>query len=163
MPFAYTTFSKSVAENFTSNGTANTETDSMFVKPGTARGIAVVLLQVIGKAAGATTLSGIAYRLKRWGTTASSAGTAITPTPHDSLAPACAATAAGASAGVTSGTGGPFMVGLAGSGVGGPGGWAARDADSACVLSAAATQSIDLFVSSGSVSLNYEAAIDHQE
>lgn len=162
MPFAYVTATKSVAENFTTNGTANTETDSMFIKPG-ARNIMITLLQVIGKAAGATTLSGIAYRLKKWTTTSSSVGTAITPGPRDPGAQAATATAAGASAGVTSGTGGPTIQALAGSGVGGPGGWAARDSDSVCTLQGSANQSIDLFVASGSVSLNYEAAIEHEE
>jgi hypothetical protein len=163
MPFVYTTFTKSVADPFTTSATPLTEIDSVFIKPGTARQIAIILLQVLGRAAGATTLSGIAYRLKRWTTTASSGGTAITPAPHDPLAPAASATAAGLSAGVTSGTGGPVMVALAGSGVGGPGGWAARDADSANVVDAAAAQSVDLFVASGTASLSYEAAIDHAE
>jgi hypothetical protein len=163
MPFTYTTPTKSVTDPFTTSATPLTEVDSMFLKPG-ARNLSAVLLQVLGRAAGATTLSGLAYRLKKWTTTPSSSGTAITPAPHDPGAQAATATAAAASGGVTSGTGGPIICAVAGSGVGGPGGWAARDADSAIVLQGSSTtSSLDLFVASGSASLSYEAAIDHQE
>lgn len=160
--FVYTTMSKSVAENFVTSGTANTEIDAMFVKPG-ARNIAIQALIVGGKGAGLTALSGIAYRLKKWFTTASSVGTAITPSPSDPGAQACKATAAGASAGVTSGTGGPTLQCGCVSGAAGPGGWVAPNQDSMKTLEGSATQSMDLFVASGTVSMNYEANIEHVE
>lgn len=162
MPFVYTVPTKAVAENFTTNGTANTETDAMFVKPGT-RNIAVTLLQVMGKGAGLTALSGIAFRLKRYPTTAAAGGTAVTPSPKDPGAQASKATAGAASAGVTVGTGTPLFVAVCGCGAAGPGGWSARDADSAGIVEGSANQSIDLFPSSGTVSLNYEAALEFQE
>src|SRR5690242_11091512 len=115
MPFVYTSSSKAVADTFATSASANTEIDALFVKPG-ARNIAARLLQVLGRGAGLTSLSGIAFHLKRWTSTASSAGTAITPAPHDPGAQAATATAGGGSAGVTSGTGGPVIVGLAGCG-----------------------------------------------
>lgn len=160
--FVYTTMSKSVAENFVTSGTANTEIDAMFVKPGT-RNIAIQALIVGGKGAGLTALSGIAYRLKKWTTTASSVGTAITPAPSDPGAQAAKATAAGASAGVTSGTGGPTLQCGCVSGAAGPGGWVAPNPDSMKQLEGSANNSMDLFVASGTVSLNYEANIEHVE
>lgn len=160
--FGYTTASKAVADSFATSGTAGTEIDAMFIKPG-ARTAFLTLLQVLGRGAGLTSLSGIAFRLKRWGSTASSAGTAITPGTKDSAAPACTATAAGASAGVTPGTGGPTLVAACGCGGAGPGGWAARDQDSTCAVSGSATESVDLFCASGTASMNYEATLEHQE
>lgn len=162
MPFVYTVPTKLVAENFATSATPNTEVDAVFIKPGT-RNIWLTLLQVIGKGAGLTALSGIAFRLKRYPTTASSAGTAITPSPKDPGAQASKATAGGASAGVTSGTGTAVFVGACGCGAAGPGGWAARDQDSAGVVEGSANQSIDLFCASGTASLNYEASLEFQE
>lgn len=162
MPFVYTTATKSVADTFATHATPGTEIDAVFVKPGT-RNIWLQLLQVLGRGAGLTTLSGIAFRLKRYTTTSASAGTAITPTPKDPGAQACKATAAGASAGVTVGTGGPVIVAVCGCGGAGPGGWQARDQDSSCVVEGSANQSTDLFCASGTASMNYEAAIEHAE
>lgn len=162
MPFVYTTATKAVADTFATSATPGTEVDAVFVKPG-ARNVVLTLLQVLGRGAGLTTLSGIAFRIKRWSSTASSAGTAITPGPKDAGAQAATATAAGASAGVTPGTGGPIIVGMCGCGAAGPGGWAARDQDSGCVVQGSATQSADVFVASGTASLNYECAVEHAE
>ncbi|MGH7747709.1 MAG: hypothetical protein ACREQ5_23565, partial [Candidatus Dormibacteria bacterium] len=74
MSFAYTTATKAVADTFVTSATPATEVDALFIKPGT-RNVWVTLLQVLGRGAGLTSLSGIAFRLKRWTTTASSAGT----------------------------------------------------------------------------------------
>lgn len=162
MSFAYTTATKAVADTFVTSATPATEVDALFIKPGT-RNVWVTLLQVLGRGAGLTSLSGIAFRLKRWTTTASSSGTAITPGVKDAGAQAAKATAGGASAGVTSGTGGPQIVAVCGCGAAGPGGWAARDQDSSCVVEGSANQSMDLFVASGTASLSYEAALEHAE
>lgn len=162
MPFVYVVPTKSVADTFATNATPGTETDQVFIKPGT-RNIWVTLLQVLGRGAGLTTLSGIAFRLKRFPTTASTAGTAVTPGPKDPGAQASKATAGAASAGVTSGTGTAVFVGVCGCGGAGPGGWAARDQDAAGVVEGSANQSIDLFTASGTASMNYEAAIEFQE
>ena len=134
----------------------------MFIKPGT-RTIAVQSMRVGGKGAGLTALSGISYRLKKYFTTAAAGGTAITPAPGDPGAQAAKATAGGASGGVTVGTGGPtFQVGCT-SGAAGPGGWTAENPDSMKVLEGSANMSMDLFVSSGTASMNYEAELHHQE
>jgi hypothetical protein len=162
MPMVYTTATKSVADTFATHATPGTEIDAVFIKPGT-RNVGVTLLQVLGRGAGLTALSGIAFRLKRYTTTSASAGTAITPTPKDPGFQACKATAGGASAGVTVGTGGPVIAAMCGCGAAGPGGWAARDPDSVIAVEGSANQSVDLFCASGTASLNYEAALEHAE
>lgn len=160
--FVYVSDTVSVAQNFATSGSANTDVDQVFIKPGT-RTIGILSLWAGGKASGATTLAGIAYRLKKWTTTASSAGTAIVPTPKDPGAQACKATAGGASAGVTSGTGGPTLLGGCVGGVGGGASWVAPNEDSCPKLEGSATQSIDLFSASAATGLNFEAKIEHTE
>jgi hypothetical protein len=144
---------------YQTSATPNTEIDAAFVKPG-ARTLGILELIVGGRGAGLTAISGIAYRLKKWPTTASSGGTAIVPTPRDPGAQASKASAgAGAGGGtgaVTSGTGTAVFVGGCLSGAAGPGGWTAANDDAMPKLEASATQSIDLFSASAQASLNYE-------
>jgi hypothetical protein len=162
MPFVYMTPNWSVATPFTTHATPNTEIDSMFLKPGT-RTIGLQSLGVGGKGAALTSLSGIAYRIKKWFTTGGSGGTAITPAPSDPGAQAAKATAGGATAGVTTGTGGPtFQCGCVSGGASGSG-WMAQNPDSMKFLEGSANQSLNLFVSSGTASMAYEAMLEHQE
>ncbi len=164
--FVYSSFSKFQAENFTTSATPNTELEPFFLKPG-ARNIGVQRLQVQGKGAALTALSGIVYRLKKWFTTSAAGGSAATPSPSDPGAQACKATAglgtSGGVAVVTPGSGGPTLQALCGSGAAGPGGWVAANIDDMKSLEGSATQSMDLFVASGTASLNYEFQIDHVE
>jgi hypothetical protein len=160
MPFCYTIQSKAVAENYATSATPNTEIDAFFIKPGATRAVSLIALLVQGKGAGLTALSGIAFRLKVWPTTASTAGTAITPGPTDNRAPAAVATAAGGAAGgigaVTSGTGTAAFRGGAGCSGSGPGGWSALNPDDGIVLDGGGDKSVDLYSASGLASLNYE-------
>jgi len=158
--FVYSENSAVVATNFATSGTANTEVDQFFVKY-VSRTVYLQAMYVGGKGAGLTAISGIAYRVKAFRTTASSGGTAITPTVKDPGANAATALAGAASGGVTSGTG-PLYVGGCVSGAAGPGGWVAPNQDSMPV-SAATTQSLDLFSSSGTLSLNFEFNVEHVE
>lgn len=144
----------------TSNATPNTENDCLFVKSGATRNVFIQSVLVVGRAAALTAISGIALRLKKWTTTSSSAGTAITPSPRDPGMQAAKATAAYAVATVTSGTGGPTLQQAFGCGAAGPGGWVAPNADSVITLEAAATMSADLFNASGTASLNFEASLE---
>ena len=165
--FVYSIMSSQVTTPFVTNAVANTENDSIFIKPG-ARNIALLLLTVGGKGVGLTALSGIAYRVKKWFTTSSAigTGTAITPAPKDPGAQVAKATSAGSGAGtslLTSGTGGPTFLGGCVSGGAGPGGWTAVNPDAAPVIEGSANQSLDLFVSSGTVSMNYEANLEIAE
>lgn len=168
MPLVYSVLTKGapqLGENFETCSTANTEGDSMRIgAPGT-RTVSLLSLLVMGKGAGLTVISGIAYRIKKWTSTASTGG-AITPAPQDPgfQAAKCAAGAASpSSGGLLSGTGGPLLVGACGSGAAGPGGWVAENADAPPVIEASATQSIDVFVASGTISLKYEMAAKFQE
>lgn len=163
MPFIYDAQSAMLATNFTTNGTANTETDHCFWKPGT-RNLGLQAIYVGGKGAALTALSGIAYRLKKWTTTSAAGGTAQTPVARDPGAQAAKQTCGmSASAGVTAGTGGPSFLGACVSGAAGPGGWVAPNPDSLPTLEGSANQSIDLFTSSGTISLNFEFAAETVE
>ena len=164
--FVYSSLSKSQAENNTTSATPNTELEPFALVPGT-RNIGVQRLQVQGKGAALTALSGIVYRLKKWITTAASLGTVVVCSPSDPGAQAAKATArfgtAGGVAVVTAGTGGPTLQAMCGSGAAGPGGWVAANVDDLKTLEGSAAQSMDLFVASGTASLNYEFQIDHVE
>jgi hypothetical protein len=168
MPFIYANHSKQNLENQGTSGTGNTELDQFFLKPGASRPAAIVALRVQGKGAGLTALSGISIRLKAWTTTSSTsvAGTSTTPAPKNKLAPACVATAGMATAAassITSGTGGPNIVGYASMGASGPGGWVAINPDDVPLLDGGANMSLDLFSSSPTASLNWEFEADNTE
>lgn len=167
MPFVYNLQTKTQAENYATSGTGNTEIDFAFIKPGATRAFSLIALRVQGKGAGLTALSGIAFRLKQWTSTSSSGGTGSTPQPVDNRAPAAVTTAgfgtAGGIAAVTSGTGGPNLVGGCGCGASGPGGWVAPNPDGAITLDGGATKSTDVFSSSGTISMNFEAQAEIQE
>ncbi len=147
----------------TTNATPNTANDCLFVKPGAARTVGFQNCLVFGRGGGLTTISGIGFRVERWTTTASSGGSAITPAPRDPGAQAAKASAGYAAATVTSGTGGPNLQGAFGCGATGPGGWQAKDDDSAHKAEAGANQSIDLFNVSATASLNFELAAEIAE
>lgn len=153
--FVYWLSTKLTADNFTTSATPNTEIDSQWIKPGT-RNVGLLSLLVQGKGAALTALSGIAFRFKKYTTTASTVG-GVTPTPSDVGAQACKATAGQVNAGVTAGTGGPTLIGGCGCGGAGPGGWVAENPDAMPTLEGSATQSIDLFVASPTASMAYEA------
>lgn len=163
MPFVYGLQSKMVAETFSTSGTPNTAIDASFIKPGSSRVVALLALRVQGRGAGLTSLSGIAFRIEQWTTTAGAGGTATTPAPVDNRAPAAVATSGMASAGVTDGTGGPNYVGGCGCGASGPGGWVAPNLDSPPTLDGGANKSINVFVSSGTASMAYEMWQEIQE
>src|SRR4029077_830359 len=140
MPFVYASGSAqnfgSTTQGMQTSATGNTEIDAFFITTKTTvptRNLGAQALYTGGKGAGLTAISGIASHLKKWTTTSSSAGTALTPTPRDPgmlAAKSTAATAATAQGAVTSGTGGPsFLLGIV-SGAAGPGGWVAPNADS---------------------------------
>ena len=163
MPFVYNSHSAAVATNFATSGSGNTEIDHSFLKAGSSRTAYLNAVYAGGKANAATSISGIAYRLKKWTSTSSAGGTSITPTPRDDGMQAATATVGAASAGVTSGTGGPLYIGGFTSGISGPGSWVAPNVDSPCVLGAGTTKSIDLFSASATASLNFEFNFEHME
>lgn len=158
MPFVYGVVPGAVQ---TTSSSANTEVDSLYVKPGTGRTTSIRAIYGHGKGAGLTAISGITLRLKTFPTTASSAGTSVVPTPRDGTVQAAKTVAGYAGTTITSGTGTPVLHLSIGFGAAGPGGWVAPDADSVIgPLEAAATKSTDVFSVSGTASLNYEMSAE---
>lgn len=157
MPFVYGVVP---GVNFTTNAVANTEIDALFIKPGT-RNTNLISINLQGKGANLTSLSGIIQRVKKWTTTSSVGGTAITPSPRDPGAQAAKSTAGQATAGVTSGTGGPVLQLVVGCSASGPGSWSwLNNPDAAVTLEGSASQSIDIFNASGTASLAFELSCD---
>lgn len=143
------------SNTLTTSATPNTEVDDMFVKAGV-RNCAIQAMYLHGKGAGLTAISGITMRLKRW-TTASTAGTAITPTPRDPGAQASKCTAAFTP---TAGSGGGTYGVQIGCGAAGPGGWVAPNADSVYLLEGGSAHSLDAISASGTASLVHDVALE---
>ena len=169
MPFIYESSTKQGAENLATNSSGNTEVDWFFLKPGATRPAAIVAMRVQGKGNALTALTGISIRLKQFTSTASVTTTgcaATTPAPKNKLAPVCVATAGmstNTSSSISSGTGGPVIVGYASMGASGPGGWVAINPDDVPLLDGNANMSMDAFSSSPTASMNFEAVIDNSE
>lgn len=163
MPFVYTLPTSNLATNFTTSATPATEIEHQFIKPGS-RNMGVLSVEVNGKGAALTAITGIGFRIKKWITTAASGGTAQTPAPNDIGMQASKSTAGmTAAASVTAGTGGPTFLGSFGCGGGGPGGWAAKNPDNLYTLEGSATQSIGLWSVSGVASMVWEGNTTFQE
>lgn len=156
MPMVYSC-SLATAGNFTTNGSANTETDTWFFKAGT-RNSALQSVQMLGKGAGLTSISGIVGRVVRYGT-ASTSGTSVTPTPKDPGMQAAKSTAA------TLPTAGSTRTNrlIFGCGAAGPGGWVTPNPDSVELMEGSGAFSIDLQNASGTVSLNFESSWEISE
>lgn len=142
--------SLATAGNLTTNATPNTETDAFFVKAGV-RNVSLQSVYVIGKGAGLTAITGLSFRLIKF-TTASTAGTGITPTPKDPGGQASKCTAASRP------TAGATRVNrvVFGCGAAGPGGWVAPNPDSVELLEGGGALSIDMMDSAGLASMAYE-------
>lgn len=144
----------------TTNATGNTANDCFFVKPGTTRNVAIQAFYVRGHANALNTITGIGFRLEKWTTTASSAGTSITPFQKDPGMQNPKATAAYSNTTVTSGTGGPSLALAFGCSASGPGGWTAPNLDSLHVAEANAAHSFDIFNISAAASMVFELSAE---
>lgn len=165
MPFIYAV---DPATTIPTHATPNTEKDHLFIKPGT-RNVGIQAIYVHGKGAGLTAISGITFRLKKYPSTAAAtgtgtalaAGTTLNPRdPGSQAAKASGAFSAASPSGITAGTGTLATLVTIGCGAAGPGGWVAPNADSMHELEGSATQSMDLFDSSGTASLNFASSIE---
>jgi hypothetical protein len=144
--------------NLATSSTANTEVATFTTKPGTARNVALQAMYACGKGAGLTAISGIMHRIVSFAT-ASTSGTAITPTPRDPGAQAAKQTAA---SGQTLGSGRTNHI-CFGHGAAGPGGWVAPNVDSMPIQPASSIGSIDAINVSGTASLNFEFSAETVE
>src|ERR1700735_1531809 len=93
----------------TTNAPPNTANDCFFIAVGATRTCWLNAIYPQGYMATQTSISGIVYRLEKWTSTASSGGTAITPTPDDPGYQASKHTAGYSASAVTPGTGGPTL------------------------------------------------------
>lgn len=141
------------------NATPGTANDCFFVAAGTGRATWINAIYPTGRGATLTAISGITYRLEKWTTTASSGGTAVTPSPNDPGYQAAKHTCGYSASTVTSGTGGPTLLLSIGSGTTSPGNWIAPTPDQGYNVQSAATQSLDIFNVSGAASLTFELSV----
>lgn len=148
------------ASNVSTNASANTDTDHLRYLTVTPRPCCIRSINLMGKDTGATSLTGIAVKFKRFAT-ASTSGTGVTPQPRDPLSPAAKTTPF-----TTPTIGATPTVALAlGFGRSGPGGWVAQDRDSEIQLdtNGGANGNLDMISQSGGTSLPFEYSIDHAE
>ncbi len=146
------------AGNLTTSATPGTEVETFFLKPGATRAASFSAMSVIGKGAGLTAISGLVFRLGKWAT-ASTAGTAMTPSPRDVGMQAATATAASRPTAGSTRT----QLHLFGCGAAGPGGWMARDADDMVLLNAAGALSLFCADACGTASMLFEFSATFQE
>lgn len=156
MPMIYE-FSLATAGVLTTSGTPNTETEAFFLKAGV-RNSMLTSVRVNGRAAAATTISGISFRIIKWGT-ASTAGTSVTPAPRDPGMQASKSTAATAPTAGTTRT--QHMI--FGCGKAGPGGWVAETPDHKLLMEGGGALSIDMLAASSEASLTYDFSASFEE
>jgi hypothetical protein len=147
------------ASPYQTSATPDTLIDFMFVKAGNTR-VNIYAARLCGRGAGLTAISGITGLFKYW-TTASTAGTAMTPVPlGKGAALASLATAAGGASGgtgaVTPGSGGGLFSGGFGCGAATPGAWTANSPDDYKEMAGASAASFDWYSNSGLASLLFE-------
>lgn len=157
MPFVYSIDS---GVTYTSHATPNTEDPTIVIRQAT-RGVDLQGIYVLGRGAGLTAISGIGYRVRRW-TTAGTGGTALTPNPRR-VGTTASTTAADKQTAITAGTvSGAYQVSF-GCGAAGPGGWVARDADSAIHLEGGGADELDINSISGTASLSHQVSCEIAE
>ena len=140
----------------TTSATPLTANDCAFIKSGATRNVGLLALWPGGRGAGLNLTTGISYRVEKWTSTASSAGTAVTPAPSDPGFQAAKHTSAYSATTVTSGTGGPTLLLSILSGATGPTAYIAPNPAAIHILEGAATMSIDVFCVSGTASMSFE-------
>jgi hypothetical protein len=149
VPFYYHV-EQAPATPYTTHGTPNTEDPTLVLRQ-TTRNCDILSITAGGRAAAATTISGIGYKVRRW-TTVGSGGTTVTPAPTrigTTASTVCVDKASAITAGTVSGAiVGGFVCGKAG-----PGGWVARDTDDAICLEAGSADEIDINSVAGEASL----------
>ena len=118
-------------------------------------------LLVHGRGAALTAITGIGYRVRRW-TTAGTGGTAVTPSPRF-IGTTASTTAADKVTAITAGTvSGAYQLAI-GCGASGPGGWVARDDDSAIHLEGGGADELDINSVCGVASLLHHVSAEIKE
>jgi hypothetical protein len=159
MPFYYGV-EQSPATPYATHATPNTEDPTMVLRQ-TTRNCDILSITAGGRAAAATTISGIGYKVRRW-TTVGTGGTTVTPAPRRIGTTASTVIVDKASA-ITAGTvSGAFQLGFV-CGKAGPGGWVARNEDAAVNLEAGSADEIDINSVAGEASLLHTVGCEISE
>jgi hypothetical protein len=159
MPFVYAV-EGAPATPYATHATPNTEDPTMVLRQAT-RGVDLQAIYVLGRGAALTAITGIGYRVRRW-TTAGTGGTAITPAPRR-IGTTASTTAADKVTAITPGTvSGAYQLSF-GCGAAGPGGWVARDADSAIHLEAGGADELSINSVSGVASMLHSVSAEIAE
>lgn len=159
MPFVYGV-EGAPATPYATHATPNTEDPTLVIRQAT-RGVDVNSIFVHGRGAALTAITGIGYRVRRW-TTAGSGGTAVVPSPRR-IGSTAASTAADKVSAITAGTvSGAYQVGF-GCGAAGPGGWVARDGDSALHLEGGGADELDINSVSGVTAMLHHVSAEISE
>jgi len=152
MPFVYTFAGLAAGASYATHATPGTEDPTLSLRQ-TTRGFDLTGVYCNGRAAAQTTITGISYVGRRW-TTVGSGGTAVVGAPKRVGTTALTVGADKATA-LTAGTVSGAIQFAAGCGKAGPGGWVARDADSAVHLEAGSADELCI------ASLCAEASVSH--
>jgi hypothetical protein len=159
MPFVYS-IEGAPATPYASHATPNTEDPTVVIRQAT-RGVDLQAIYVLGRGAALTAITGIGYRVRRW-TTAGSGGTSITPAPRR-IGTTASTTAADKVTAITAGTvSGAYQLSF-GCGAAGPGGWVARDGDSAIHLEGGGSDELDINSVSGVASMLHHVSCEIAE
>lgn len=156
MPFVYAV-AGAPATPYATHATPNTEDPTIVLRQAT-RNVDLQAIYVIGRGAALTAITGIGYRVRRW-TTAGTGGTAITPAPRR-IGTTASTTAADKQTAITPGTvSGAYQLSF-GCGAAGPGGWVARDGDSAITLEGGGSDELDINSVCGVASMLHEVSAE---
>jgi hypothetical protein len=159
MPFVYSV-EGAPATPYATHATPNTEDPTIVIRQAV-RGVDLQAIYVLGRGAALTAITGIGYRVRRW-TTAGTGGTSITPAPRR-IGTTASTTAADKVTAITAGTvSGAYQLSF-GCGAAGPGGWVARDADSAIHLEGTAADELDINSVSGVASMLHHVSCEIAE
>jgi hypothetical protein len=158
MPFVYTD-SLATAGNLTTNGTANTETETCFLKPGTTASTYLAAAQMGGKGGALVQLSAVVIRFLKW-VTASTAGTTLASVGKIGGEPTSTITSGSRpTSGATRTNVGPIIS----SGASSPNQWQAINQDHMIGIRASNAGSISAMDSGAAVSMPFEFSLEHQE
>lgn len=129
------------ATPLTGHATPNSENPNLVLRGG-ARNSDLVSLTVGGRAAAATTLSGIEFRVRRW-TTAGTGGTSV-PAAPTRVGDTPVGTVFDSESAITPGTvSGAYQLSVF-CGAAGPGGWVARDPDAYICIEGGSNDELDI-------------------
>lgn len=140
MAFYYNVASQA-GTSYSTHATPSTEDPTIVLRQAT-RNFDLVAMFCQGRAAAATTISGISYVVRRW-TTAGTGGTSVNAAPTR-IGTTAATTCVDKASAITAGTVSGVIVATMSCGKAGPGGWVARDQDDVVTVEAGSADELDI-------------------